>query len=661
MKRIYLTMVLPFLLLSACSNKKESTEPTQEGDKYVDVLPSNGNEGVILHAFDWKFEQIKANLPAIADAGFKVVQTSPVAQPKSGGANWMMFYQPVSFSIAVNSPLGTKQDLQDLCTEADRYGIDIICDIVFNHMGTNGEKDSKGLPVVDKEVETYEPYIYQHQDECFHHYTSAEVSGSGLTTMMYDGLPDLNTDNAYVQQRALSLLKECIDVGVDGFRFDAAKHIETSKDTQYASNFWENTLGVAKEYYKTKNNNKELIAYGEILNDVDGGRPLSNYTSLMKVTDNSYGNDVYSGITKKTAGQYDPKNLVINYPKKTAGSNLITWAESHDTYLHGGSGKKERSMARMWSIITARKDTMPLFFARPDSAEDNCTVGKVADYYFESEYIAVSNRFHNRFVGAEEEQRVSGDYYVNERYSDSDQGALVFDIRNTGKGKVQFAHLEDGYYFDQMTNKQYHVKGGKATIEFHEYGYAILTKTNNPLRVTYTVSQRDTKYVNSFKVKLEVKNAVSASYSLNGGADVPFTGSVQVDISGSVAAGQKTILILKASNGVYEIKRSWTYEKIELIDGYFNILNFKAEYITDYSLYIWSWSPGAYSNDKYTYNSEKGVLLIPNNVVSTWAGFLLALFAKDTAPKTTDTWDSSCIKQTSDINPKDGFFDAIDF
>ena len=656
MKRIYLSMVLPFLLLSACSNKKESTEPTQEGDKYVDVLPSDGNEGVILHAFDWKFEQIKNNLPAISEAGYKVVQTSPVAQPKSGGANWMMFYQPVSFSIADNSPLGSKQDLQDLCTEADKYGINIICDIVFNHMGTNGQKDSKGLPVVDKEVETYEPYIYQHQDECFRHYTSSEVSGSGLTTMLYDGLPDLNTGNAHVQERALSLLKECIDVGVDGFRFDAAKHIETSKDTQYASNFWENTLGVAKEYYKTKNSGKELIAYGEILNDVDGGRPLTSYTSIMKVTDNSYGNDVYTGITKK-----DPSKLIKDYSKSTDCSNLITWVESHDTFLHGGGGKKEKSIARMWSILAARKDTMPLFFARPDTSEDNCTVGKVADYNFESEYIAISNRFHNRFVGANEEERVSGDYYVNERYSNSDQGALVFDSKGTEKGKVTFTHLEDGYYFDQMTNKQYHVKGGKTTIEFHEYGYAILTKTNNPLRVTYTVSQRDTKYVNGFKVKLEVQNASSAAYILNDGAEVPFTGSVQVDISGDLAAGQQTKLTLKASNGVYEIKRSWIYEKIELIDGYFNVLNVKPEYLSDYELYIWSWSPGKYSKDKYTYNTEKRTLLIANEVVSGWAGFLLVLFTKNTAPKTSDAWDDSCLKQTGDIDPKAGFFDAQGF
>ena len=34
-----------------------------------------------------------------------------------------------------------------------------------------------------------------------------------------------------------ALLKECIDAGIDGFRFDAAKHIETPEDPNFASSF----------------------------------------------------------------------------------------------------------------------------------------------------------------------------------------------------------------------------------------------------------------------------------------------------------------------------------------------------------------------------------------------------------------------------------------
>lgn len=652
MKKILMISLIPILLFSACSNKKESTNPTEPGDGYVDALPSTNESATILHAFDWKFSQIKDNLTAIRDAGYKVVQTSPVAQPKSGGANWMMFYQPVSFSIATDSPLGTKQELKELCEAADAMGIDIICDMVFNHMGTNGEEDSLGLPVVDKEVEKYEPYIYQHQDECFHHYTSSMISHSvGSTTMMYPGLPDLNTGNAYVQGRALSLLKECIDVGVDGFRFDAAKHIERSTDPAYASNFWENTLGVAKEYYKSKNNGKELLAYGEILNDADGGRPISSYTDIMKVTDNGYTDVLYRGINSK-----DPSKFINDFTKNTSANNLIVWAESHDTYL-SGSPVGDRSMARLWAVISARKGASTLYFARPD---ENKTVAKIGNYFFENENVAVANRFHNRFLKAEEDQHVSGDYYVNERYTNSDSGALIFDCKKSTKGQVKFNHLEDGYYFDQMTNKQYHVKGGKATIEFHDYGYAFLTKTNNPLRPTYSVSHRDMTYAKAFNVKLTVKNASSASYQIDNGEFIPFTDEVSVRIGENVSGGTATVLTLKASNGVNEIQRKWTYKKVDLIDGYFNVVNLDEKYITDYNLFIWKWSPSSYVQT-YTWNTEKKILLIENSVVSQWAGFLLVAFEKDYDPVPKTSWDSALVKQSSDININDGFFDATGF
>ena len=73
------------------------------------------------------------------------------------------------------------------------------------------------------------------------------------------------------------MLKECIDVGIDGFRFDAAKHIETPRDPDYPSDFWPNVLGPAKSYYQSKTG-QELFVYGEILNSVDGGRQISYYT-----------------------------------------------------------------------------------------------------------------------------------------------------------------------------------------------------------------------------------------------------------------------------------------------------------------------------------------------------------------------------------------------
>ena len=103
-------------------------------DGYVDVLPNNIGDSPILHAFCWKFKDIEDNLNTIKENGFKSVQISPVQQPKGGGSSWWSYYQPLSFSIADNSMLGTKEDLISLCASAHEKGISIIADLVCNHL-----------------------------------------------------------------------------------------------------------------------------------------------------------------------------------------------------------------------------------------------------------------------------------------------------------------------------------------------------------------------------------------------------------------------------------------------------------------------------------------------------------------------------------------------
>lgn len=95
-------------------------------------LADNIQDGVILHCFDWKYNDIKAELPNIAEAGFTAVQTSP-AQPADSSGTWYWLYQPLGFYIGTND-LGTKSDLQSLCTEAEKYGIKVVVDVVANHL-----------------------------------------------------------------------------------------------------------------------------------------------------------------------------------------------------------------------------------------------------------------------------------------------------------------------------------------------------------------------------------------------------------------------------------------------------------------------------------------------------------------------------------------------
>ena len=292
----------------------------------------------------------------------------------------------MSVSIAQNSWLGTKAELTSLCAKAEEYGIKIICDIVVNHLANDG----KGTTGLSTEVATYEPTIYNNYNQYIHEYVSCSDSSIREVVRGNIGMPDLNTANSYVQERVISLLKECIDCGVDGFRFDAAKHIETSSDGQYASNFWSNVIGTAKSYARSTKG-IELYTYGEILNTPGEGRSYSAYTSLMSVTDNLAGNNVRNSVNNGSAS-----GAASSYYNTGQSANkLVLWAESHDTYEDNSS--KYVSMTNInkaWAMVGSRADATALYFVRPFCAM-MCSCGSSV---FKSSFLAAVNLFHNQFI-----------------------------------------------------------------------------------------------------------------------------------------------------------------------------------------------------------------------------------------------------------------------
>ena len=85
------------------------------------------NEGNILHAWNWTFEDISDNLEEIAKAGYSVVQTSPLQACQGFGDNvdWWMTYQPYDYSFGTT--FGTEEEFKALCKKAkEEYNISII-------------------------------------------------------------------------------------------------------------------------------------------------------------------------------------------------------------------------------------------------------------------------------------------------------------------------------------------------------------------------------------------------------------------------------------------------------------------------------------------------------------------------------------------------------
>ena len=531
-------------------------------------LQTNPQNGVILHAFNWSYNTIKDNLPAIKEAGYSTVQTSPVQQPKDYGAStmvaneWWKPYQPVSHQIAQKSWFGTKADLTALCAEADKYGIKIICDIVANHVGNENKVES----AVSKQVQTYQPNIYSAtvSGSQYYHNVSGSVSDGDVRQCVQGHLsacPDLNTANTTVQNNIINLLKSCIDCGVDGFRFDGAKHIETPSDGSYASQFWPNVTNAAKNYYSQKTGGN-LYMYGEILNNCGpSSRQYSHYTNYINVTDNKTGDAVLKAVYDKNAGSAASSS----YRSGVSANKVVLWAESHDTY-EGDAGSagiantanvSDEVIAKAWALVAARKDSTALFFARPA-----VNMGQVpTDTTYKSAAVSEVNKFKNAFVGQSESLGSSGSIAYVRRGT---TGIVLSNVNGTTASvNISGTGMANGTYVDTVTGNKFTVSGGTLSGQIGASGVAVVYQSTSTPKATAS-KESGTFEGETMTVKLGLENAVSGTYALEDSAPVSFTGTPTIRIGSDYSYGDTITLNLTATDAAGQTKSySYKYKKTE--------------------------------------------------------------------------------------------------
>lgn len=528
------------------------------------TLRDKVGDGVMLHAFNWSYNTIKENLPAIAAAGYTTVQTSPVQQPKdystSGDVTgqWWKLYQPISFHIAEESWLGTKDDLKSLCDEADKYGIKIICDIVSNHIA-NADEDRPN--VVSNQVKKYEPEFYKKRKTYTRTYTghANDSSVQAVVQGHVSSCPDLVTNDTAVQGYIINLLKECIDCGVDGFRFDAAKHIETEDDGEYASDYWKNITTSASSYY-TQKTGDDLYIYGEILNNCGADRSYSSYTKYINVTDNKTGDAVLYNVTKGKASTATN----AKYKSGVAASNAVLWAESHDTY-EGSSGSSgfsntagisDENVVKAWAIVASRKDSTALFFARPGTA----LMGNIStDSTYKSTAVSEINKFHNLFVGQSEKLGSSGDIaYVARGTS----GIVLSNCKGTNASvSISGTGLADGKYTDTVSGAEFTVANGVLTGSIGNTGVAVVYNGTTTPKAINSVESGSSFKGDTMTLTLSLENATSGTYCLDDSTPVKFTGTTSIRIGSDYKPGETINLTVTATDGVKTSSMVYKYAK----------------------------------------------------------------------------------------------------
>lgn len=433
-------------------------------------LVDDVQDGQILQCWNWSFDNIRDNMAKIAEQGFSAIQTSPIqASKESTKESWStasnafwVYYQPINFSIETNSrsALGTKSDFEDMCDEAHKYGIKVIVDTVFNHLANNNS---------DNSLSTQIPSDIKDDSGCWHsvHTNISNYSDRyDITHHCLAGLPDLNTGNSKIQNYAIDFLKECIDAGADGFRFDAAKHIETPSDySGTSSDFWPNVLDAATTYAESTRGITPYY-YGEIL-DSPGGVDISAYTKYMSVTDNSGSNSIRNAVNSSNASGA-ANSAIFNgaEPKYT-----VQWNESHDTYSEGSSDYvSNTNLKKTWAIVGARAEVCGMYLARPSSGSTKLGAADVTAWA--DNEVKEINLFKNSFVGQSEYLASSGNIAYIERGT---SGVVLVNVSGKETSvNVTANRIASGTYTDAISGNTFTVSNGKISGNIGSTGIAVV-------------------------------------------------------------------------------------------------------------------------------------------------------------------------------------------
>ena len=550
--------------------------PTFEAARKEYGLTKEMKNGAILHAWMWSFNTITEHMDEIAEAGYTSIQTEPMSKIKVNDANgkkftenWYYVYQPTNTSIG-NFVVGSEDDLKAMTVAAHAHGIRIIVDVVANHFTADWN-------AIDSDWR---------KSEYFHARNSC--SGSGGDNIDYSnrwqvthchllGLWDLNTANPEVANRMHDFLKTAVNDGVDGFRFDAGKHVELPNEFD-GSQYWTTILQNGSQYQ-----------YGEVLQG-DSGLDYKAYANLYAkygeggggATASDYGKTIRSALWSKNL---NAGNLMSLRNGGVNDDQLVTWVESHDNYANGDKESTYLTNDQIrfgWAVVGARAGGAPLFFNRPKASGGNqpqfaeaSQLGDAGDDMWKDTAVAAVNHFRNAMDGEAEYLRNCGSEQNNnsclmvERYkTDNNAGNDGVSIANMG-GDQNLAgtptKLDDGTYTDQVNGGTITVSNGKITSGTAK-GDAVSVYFNTSVKesVSATVSKKFSS--NTIKVTLNASNATNLTYSLSNGKNGSFVDGDSLTIGGDMEIGDSVTLTVKGTGAESgeALEFTATYTKVEV-------------------------------------------------------------------------------------------------
>nr|CAH7746061.1 unnamed protein product [Callosobruchus chinensis] len=313
----------------------------------------------IVQLFEWRWDDIANECEKfLGPKGFAGVQISPPSENVIINARpWWERYQPLSYHLKTRS--GNLAALKDMIRRCNKAGIRVYPDLVINHMSATGGTGTAGNNC-DPKSRSYPAVPFGSGD--FHkscninnYQNAAEVRNCELV-----GLPDLDQSKQYVRDKIVEFMNHLVDLGVAGFRVDAAKHI------------WPADLQVI--YGRVKNLNTEFFPpnsrpfyYQEVVDFGGDAVKREEYLGFGNVLEFRHGFELSRAFEGNNPLKY-LQNWGTGWGLMKPHDSVV-FIENHDTQRSGSGGisilsykqSKQYKMAVAFMLAHPHGETTRLF------------------------------------------------------------------------------------------------------------------------------------------------------------------------------------------------------------------------------------------------------------------------------------------------------------
>ena len=245
-----LSLLLVCLLLIGCTSHSDSTAPVNSGaasqnaEKTEQALAEiaklgtspDDNYRVFYEIFVYSF--CDSNGDGIGDLQGVISKLDYLEELGINGIWFMPVHPSQSYHkydvrdyYDIDPQYGTLEDMKQLLTECNARGIRVITDLVLNHTGNDHEwftaacEYLRSLPAGEEPDPAECPYVeyYYFTREAGPNYHAVSGSEWYYEGMFSPHMPDLNLANENVRAEIKAIMEFWFDLGVSGFRLDAAK------------------------------------------------------------------------------------------------------------------------------------------------------------------------------------------------------------------------------------------------------------------------------------------------------------------------------------------------------------------------------------------------------------------------------------------------------